>query len=595
MEKIHFAIAPVQEFISMARRTSDFWAGSYLISYLSGHAMVEIQDKGGEIVIPYIEDDKLIEYIERGGKSPLVGSLPNRFTAKVDGKRPDEIAKSAENAVKKAWNDLADKVWNNYLSAVEKKGNKTKEIWDRQTEGYWQVTWAIGDEDNLLDQRKNWRTYDLPPSEPGDKCTVMGQWQELSGHIRSHDKETQDEFWELAGEQLPSHILKEKERLCAIALVKRMLPRTIDDFEEDVKHWPSTVYMAAIPWLKHVCTDNIEEGEEYAQKVLKISEGYSRKGVNKHITSLSKYDNDLVQLDANVLYKDTLKKDEFKQHEKMLTSELKKLQKNNVPSPFYAMLVMDGDKMGTMLQESEERKRGDISKVLTNFASSAVRMIDDHDGITIYSGGDDVMAILPITEALKCAQKISSEFTKCFETKGIHDASISACLMYAHYSLPLQPIIEESHKLLDEVAKKENGRNSIVVSAMKSSGRNFQWCTTWDHLYELYEGILKSPYLYDISNSYLYSMMTLLNRFSEKGSWNPGDKLVLSEEFSKDVLKRLLVAEMDGKNADDSGKKENVENLLNICYTKRNNSDDEHILLDGIKMFKFLSQYEVSK
>ncbi|HHY62363.1 MAG TPA: hypothetical protein GYA11_05195, partial [Firmicutes bacterium] len=36
---LDFTIAPVQGFVGQARRTRDFWAGSYLISYLTAHAI----------------------------------------------------------------------------------------------------------------------------------------------------------------------------------------------------------------------------------------------------------------------------------------------------------------------------------------------------------------------------------------------------------------------------------------------------------------------------------------------------------------------------------------------------------------------------
>lgn len=48
---LHFMIGPVQEFISQARRTRDFWAGSFLLSWLSGVAVREaLKQENVEII-----------------------------------------------------------------------------------------------------------------------------------------------------------------------------------------------------------------------------------------------------------------------------------------------------------------------------------------------------------------------------------------------------------------------------------------------------------------------------------------------------------------------------------------------------------------
>ncbi len=596
MIKLHFSISPVQSFISKARRTADFWGGSYIISYLSGHAIVDIQNSGGEIVTPNVEDDALISYIKEKKTSPIVGTLPNRFTAIVDEYDAESIAKSAELAVKNAWKELADEIWRNYIVAVESKGKNTKEIWDRQIEGYWEIMWALGEDDSILDQRKNWRTH-FPPDEGGDKCTSMGDWQELSGYDRSRYRKKQEEFWSLLRDHdhLPGiHILKEKERLCAMALVKRMIPWIIKEFETDVKHWPSTVYMAALPWIKEVHNNHPDKGEEYARNVLDISSDYKREDVHKHIISLSSSESEFIQLDANLFFEDNLKKEEYGQNREELSSALKKLQRDHKPHPFYSMLVMDGDRIGRMLHHSDIEQRRAISEALVDFANEAVKTVNAHDGVTIYAGGDDVMAILPTSTAMNCSKEISTKFKGIFKKQEM-EATISAGLIYAHYNLPLQRIIEESHNLLDKIAKDQNGRSSIAVSAMKSSGKNFQWCTTWDHLDEISDQILSDLKENYFSNSYLYNVMELITRLSKNEPWNPGDITELDSKFSQDVLVDLLTAEID--NPDDR-KKEKVKQLLNLCFTKNNEDrSKDSLCIDGIRMLKFLQLYgnEVSK
>lgn len=39
---LHFTLGPVQGFIADARRTRDLWAGSFLLSWLTGQAMAAL-------------------------------------------------------------------------------------------------------------------------------------------------------------------------------------------------------------------------------------------------------------------------------------------------------------------------------------------------------------------------------------------------------------------------------------------------------------------------------------------------------------------------------------------------------------------------
>ncbi|MCI5223440.1 MAG: type III-B CRISPR-associated protein Cas10/Cmr2, partial [Candidatus Electrothrix sp. AR4] len=88
-QTLHFAFGPVQDFVSQARRTRDLWAGSYLLSWLAGHAMSALLNKGGEIKMPDVKGDALLQQICHPQEIDLdhtashLGPLPNRFTALV--------------------------------------------------------------------------------------------------------------------------------------------------------------------------------------------------------------------------------------------------------------------------------------------------------------------------------------------------------------------------------------------------------------------------------------------------------------------------------------------------------------------------------
>jgi len=91
---LQFTLGPVQGFVAQARRTRDFWAGSFLLSYLTGKAMLTVINNDGKIIFPAVQDgasinDSLLQAISlqnglRFSESfPVIGSIPNRFMAEV--------------------------------------------------------------------------------------------------------------------------------------------------------------------------------------------------------------------------------------------------------------------------------------------------------------------------------------------------------------------------------------------------------------------------------------------------------------------------------------------------------------------------------
>src|SRR5690606_22736204 len=131
MKKLHFTIGPVQGFVVQARKTRDLWAGSFLLSYLAGQAMVKIIKSGGRIIFPTVHEplpegrlelprdlDKISDHLLRSllevdaglpvTKPTSIGSLPNRFLAEIpESMNPNEIA----DHVRQSWFRLADAVW----------------------------------------------------------------------------------------------------------------------------------------------------------------------------------------------------------------------------------------------------------------------------------------------------------------------------------------------------------------------------------------------------------------------------------------------------------------------------------------------------
>ena len=110
--RLDVSVGPVQGFVAQSRRTRDLWGSSYLLSFLTGHAMRGAAKAGGRIVQPMVDEDPLYRWIggDREGEAPRIGSLPNRFAVETDGNARD-VADAAVKVLETAWGRVCDAVW----------------------------------------------------------------------------------------------------------------------------------------------------------------------------------------------------------------------------------------------------------------------------------------------------------------------------------------------------------------------------------------------------------------------------------------------------------------------------------------------------
>lgn len=500
---LHFSLGPVQGFVAQARRTRDFWAGSFLLSYLSAIAIDYIMANGGEIIFPTVIDnegelDPLLLAIAKakGNKQiinpPKFGSIPNRFQAKIPA---DFNPQGCSEAIVGAWLDIADKVYEKYIKTLANHGNDTYTIWTRQVENFWDIVWIIGDEPYLLDYRKNWRSY-VPEPEPGDKCTLMSNMQEISGYNRVKQRQEQKKFWTKMQEVLPVQDLRDDERLCAVALVKRLFPYVAQDTIgwQLIDSFPSTMYLSAIPWLDKTLENNKELAEGFIDETSKST--ISLNEYNTKIKSLTnkagenKKLQDFIKLDGNCFYPSTLDNDKlWDASTKESREKLKKILKNEKISPFYALLLMDGDKMGALLQDYPDKQK-EISKALNDFSQKVPNIVENNDGILIFAGGDDVLAFIPLNKAIKTANMLRRKYQKCFleslsqipPEELLKKATISAAIVYAHNRAPLNLVYSYSQELLANKAKEETGRDALAIAIWKTGGVTIEWASPWEKI-----------------------------------------------------------------------------------------------------------------
>lgn len=521
----HFTLGPVQGFVAQARRTRDFWAGSFLLSWLSGVAMTAVRQQQGQIQFPVPPADYL-DWIEgRGkGRAPRQGGIPNRFKS-MRAQVPAEFdAHRVVTAVREAWQALSEHVWRcDRLGELAHLGHGTRAIWDRQHGNFWDMSWVLTDDDqdtSVLDQRKNWRAHGFDSAEGGVKCMVMDGWQELSGADRPGRQLSEQAFWQSLRSSAISGIvsdLAEKEQLCALAYVKRRFARHFASFEATLpgsglrlRGWelsssvPSVSYMAAVHWLEAVLRQGqADELRELLQQARAVSA--ERNEWDTHIRCLrdavpfwdtSQAERQLLALDGNLFFEHVQLQPKAygydPQRMQAWRDALRDFRRRHpglgAPSPFYAILLMDGDSLGSHM--SDPAKQALISSALVNFThgpmpgqpgaveSSVPEIVERHNGFLIYAGGDDVLAILPLEDVLGCAAEVRRHYLECFRHSGI-PTTISAAVEFAHVKTPLAQVLGDAHGLLDDVAKDGAGRDALAVRVWKTSGQVLEWAQPW--------------------------------------------------------------------------------------------------------------------
>ena len=559
--RLDISLGPVQSFIANSRRTRDLWGSSYLLSFLSGHAMCGACEAGGKVIQPIVDDDPIYRWIQgkKSGKPPKIGTLPNHFvveiTADVDA---TAITNAAKRAADMAWGRLSQTVWDRYVHQASVDGNQTEEIWKRQIDGFWKLVWVlnpVGGSQGLLARRKHWRS-DWLPDEPGDKCTVMPDLQELSGYIRScgaESRKSQDQFWKQLCREVGSLDIGEKERLCSIALIKRLFPKLSGEclgWTLDAIHWPSTVYISAVPWMRRVMASAPEEARQYAEMVRK----YVPSALSEYCSPIKAVGGDgsgrFQKLDGNYFHCEQMNdaqicsmgEDEAETIRQKLADSLRLIYDardengNRLGSPpsFYALLLADGDSLGKLVGTLGSEH---VGKALASFTKEVPKVVEGHCGVTIYAGGDDVMAMLPVTEALSCAAALALGYRAAFREQP--KATLSATVLFAHIRSPLSTVLSTAHRLLDDVAKDGNGRDSLVAAVVNPGGLSCQWVTTWQRastgkrrssdtsavylLNELAGKLKEDAAEPGLSSVLIYRIREMLSDLCGWAKWTPGE------------------------------------------------------------------------
>ena len=584
-----YSITPVQDFIGKARKLRDYWTGSVLLSYLAFSGITAVMEELGpdHILYPSLQNQALVEqwlikkcpsfksYLEEKDKnlkdlnyaSQSIASFPNKFVFLCNHNDVQDICNLVEECIESEWKNTAGIVKKFLEGFVQECSQRFNTIWDNTIEKFWKCSWAatnfitINNKDELamLLRREKWQNefeamnsfnscfneknkvfpnYDAsnmygathslvqgvlaagkmkPTSykkvQNGEKCPLCGEHEVLNDSptdiAASKYNENMTKFWDRIRDKVNPGAgdytqIGETERLCAICAIKRFLP------------------------LGNVFTDK----EHILYKTL--VESYNN-GNFPSTTEMARWEKDCC------LPEEDRRKKAQEYHKKELLSDDANESGDNTEK-YYAFLLMDGDKMGDLINgETTEATWNDvinirkekassvfvkpdfnskrrtinpalhamISDSLNNFARYGVQpSVEAGHGKLIYAGGDDVCAIMPLSTAFETADKIRNIYQLSYgevNKNGSVDCrqpdsamskivmhlghstvqdetkiSLSGAIIIAHHKQPLKEVIQTAHSVLDGVAKGKSGRNSIAIRLMKRSGGDRDVWFKWE-------------------------------------------------------------------------------------------------------------------
>lgn len=431
-----------------------------------------------------------------------VASFPNKFVCLVPTGQERETAEAIEAAVSGAWMKLGNATLELIEKEIGKKDDYIQKQFERQLSSYWEYHWSAVPLVKGSDQKQveellcktdiepvfdfwnasmqvyqstgegplysvshrlaqaglaatKTRREDRRSVEDGIKCDMFGEFEIL--HCKNqpdpNPKPSEDPFWQDIRKAFESDFGK-NERLCALGVVKRLAYRVVKNIKDhplhnifkDAEGFPSTTEIALHDWWHQLkdraksCDDkdapelaqalSVFEGKDAFKKLAQWyhaknePEGFKRDGA------------DIIAID---------------QKEKSSADEIFRLHPVKDIHKYYAVLIMDGDRMGKLINgetlgsrwetvlhpELIRRLKGNfapmfkrfwgewlpkqrfvspavhaaISEALGDFSIYTVpAIIQKYHGRLIYAGGDDVCAVLPVSRVLQAAREIADAY-----------------------------------------------------------------------------------------------------------------------------------------------------------------------------------------
>lgn len=452
---IAIAVGPVQEFIAAARRTRDMWFGSYLLSEISKAVAKSVRNQGGQLIFPHPDTD-LNQGIE-------AVNVANVILAELPNGEPKTVAARAKQAAQDRWLDFVRDAWEQARGAIR------EEIWEAQKNDVieYYAAWVLhadptkypqdrGRLMRLLAGRKNCR--DFPPARGRagvPKSSLDGQRESLL-------KDPARERWP---ERFRARLrVREGEQLDVVGLVKRVA--------EGSRPYPSVARIAADPWVRgnRYRLGPVQSAcEQLGNQVIRRLNLDPGRG-HPHFEAFP--------FEGSAVYPNRFH--ELIEEAEISTEYLQPLREalNRLPQPepYLAVLVADGDRMGAAISAlpSADSNR-EFSRALAGFAGDARRIVNDHSGVLIYAGGDDVLAFLPVDRCLDCARELHDYFGRRLAEYG--KPTLSVGIGIGHFMENLEDLLDYGRAAEKEA--KAPDRDGLAVHLRKRGGSPVRVRSPW--------------------------------------------------------------------------------------------------------------------
>ncbi len=388
------AIGPVQEFIAAARKTRDLWAGSWLLSEVCRAAAVCLRDAGAELVFP--PPGVLNDGDARAVPNRLVALTPSNLEPALLARRAreqatDRLVQFAQGALARAGQIVDSQPVNSHLQDFL-EFYAAWYPWARADLAYGS---ALEQADLLLAGRKALRDFRQATDSRGKPKSSL-------------DGGRQTVLLESARPQWASYGIKPGEQLDGVSFVKRVA---------EPRRFVSVSRVAADPLIRRLDRDHPE-------RLRRLGECASRLFHMQcpAVTPFSAddwpqyrafpYDCDLIYLPRQADRELAEWSGDDRQRAEALDDFAATLRSSQLsPTPYLAVIHADGDRMGAAIRtlSSPEEHRA-LSAALSDFAEEAERIVTKHQGALVYTGGDDVLAFVPLDRAVDCAEHLAGAF-----------------------------------------------------------------------------------------------------------------------------------------------------------------------------------------
>lgn len=566
---ILIAVGPVQTFIAAARKLRDLWFGSDMLSELSKCVARSLADQGCELIFPSpLNASDLAEH------SQLL--VANKVLA-----LSQEIS-DPERMVEKTREDFDAFFRSRFEAAKSKLGDDFSTCIDgalfnqqRPDIGEFYAVWTPFDAAKYKESRE--QAEALLASRKTVRNFIQPGW-DGSGRKKSSLDGVRESVLD-SGERsrkklIRRFLLNPGEELDAIGLVKRCARRT----GQRTLRFESLTSLALGPYLQGI---RLSGKAEIVDQISRIADG------NKVLRGILTGGNESECFDF--LHSEWVPsvRDDVERNKLGLDSEpdtkrrtlaaleqieasVSALHRDTCqPGKYAAILHGDGDYMGKAINDlANPHDHRKFSEQLAEFASAVKTIVEAHEGCLIYSGGDDVLACLPLHLALKCAKKLRDDFAAkmsavCIGAK----PTFSAGLAIVHHREALSDGLELA-KGAERAAKNRYGRDALAVILSKRSGSDLTVGGRWDVFLPWLHRLLAFHKDDLISSKLAYDLNSSLKR--QRGTWKWDAGKSPARPISLAALEAARVIRHKGETAGGQAQAEAAEALIKEIANRSN-------------------------